>query len=156
MKTLLILMLSAMICVSSHAQISKFFQPVPKPRQEHLLLLEKDVQSTSVTVSQWSWRPLTSIPVARYNFDDRSVSGTSILGALSYQHLIYNDTAQKWQSSLTLIPLALLPGIDGNQFSFSYAGGIGLLNNLVVIGAGYDFTKKSFFTLVTVGISLNN
>lgn len=78
---------------------------------------------------------------------------------VSYQHLKWDYSAQKWQSEWSVSGLAWAAGsVSPGPQTPAFAAGpaLGLFNNLILVGGAYDFTHKQWIAVLSLGISLNN
>lgn len=78
---------------------------------------------------------------------------------LGYQHLKWNYGTAKWEAeySVSLLFWAAGSVSPGPQIpAFAVGPTLGLFNNLILLGAGYDFTHGRYIGAVSLGISLNN
>jgi hypothetical protein len=89
---------------------------------------------------------------------------TQVGGGVSYQNLVYDSTNEKWISTFSFSPMTIL--ISGNTanddpIDLSYAMTVGFFDNLIMLGAGWDFgnvedDRSRFFGLLSIGVNFNN
>lgn len=154
MKLRLLLLTFSVICsMACSAQIGDFFKPLPKPASAAVghgkFTLSKD--STMNTI-----RPVANL--ASYGFSHGS--GSLLTGAgISWQHLKYDYSTNKWSAVYSINALgwysAPLSSSDGST-AFAYGLSLGLLNNMIMIGAAYDTKNNIVLPTIGIGISLNN
>lgn len=151
-KILVSLSILLLVVGSSYGQTVSvpFFHIIPKPEVNFANL---HLSLTTPNAGMWAWRPVATGPIVRY--EGNSVNATTIGGGIAYQHLVYDSTSGRWNSTISLSPLTLLIGQNGG-FDFSYASTVGFFNGLFVVGGGWDFTNKKPFGLITANINLNN
>lgn len=143
-------------------QGQSIFKPIPGPkftsnnRQvmstfNRMELAHVDIQTDSF----WTGlRPV--VGVAAY-----SQPGNQLMtgAGIGYQRNRWNYATEKWETLYSLNVLAwgagsLSPGPQVPAFAFGPA--VGLFNNLLIIGGGYDVTHGQWIGALSLGISLNN
>lgn len=120
-------------------------------------------------MDKWEWRPIVAIPAFKVTESTRPNTDADVLllastgGGISYQHLIYDATEQKYNCTFSVSPLTLL--LTGNltannPIDLSYMASVGIWNNLFMFGVGYDLGsitgRSRVFGAFSVGINLNN
>jgi len=146
--------------------IKEFFLPIPPPDSATKLSTDR----LASTTPRWEWRPNVTLPAFKLLESSRENSNidvfvlTSVGGGISYQKLKYDDKSKKWKSIFSWSPLTFL--LAGNindkntSLDLSVATTLGFVNNLFMVGFGYDLgsveNRSRFFGLLSIGINFNN
>jgi len=173
----LLILLSATLVFSETktSAVKKFFSPLPLPDGALREPIpdrgpEQPVPVPDLASLKWEWRPTVTLPAFKIVESTREDSNidvfvlSSVGGGISYQKLKFDDETQRWKSIFSWSPLTVL--LAGNlndpdtSLDLSLATTLGFVNNLFMIGAGYDFgrveDRSRFFGLLSVGINFNN
>lgn len=139
-----------LIGLSLTIQAQSFFQPLPKPA---LIKAHHFGVSLSGATTMNVFRPVANL----LSYGITNDNGALLTGAgVSYQHLKWDDASQKWTVIWSINGLAwyAAPLSTDQSTAFAYGASVGILNNLIMVGAAYNGTK--FFPTLGIGISLNN
>lgn len=144
----------AFLAVGATASAQSFFKRLPAPNSKSFSITSDragNIVITEPVSTMNAFRPIVN--VASYGVP----GNTALSGAgISYQHLKFDETSQKWNAVWSINGLAWysvpLSGNENNRVAYGIAGG--LMNNLLLVGVAYDGTK--FLGTVGIGISLNN
>lgn len=144
------LIISLLLITTQICNAQSFFKPLPKPSRIYTLKFGLALAPDSVINT---FRPVANL--ASYGLSDGN--GILLSGAgVSYQHLKWDATAQKWNAIYSINALAwyAAPLSSGQSTAFAYGATVGFLNNLILVGAAYNGSK--FFPTIGIGVSLNN
>lgn len=140
-----------LVLVTMFTAQAQFFEPVAKPkfnRFAHSLMTTDSVQNL--------FRPVAV--AAAYGYE-KTGSKLMVGSGVGYKHLQYDPSTSKWNSlySFNLIAWAggdLAPG--GTIPAFAVGPTIGFLNDVLMIGATYDFTNHQIGGVLVVSLPTNN
>lgn len=158
-KTIIIFLLCSSLIGSLSAQ--SIFKPIPKPSTKLMI----DSYAKTLTATSGGDSSLTAIrPVAiaaAYGYESGGVSTLMAGTGMGVKHLVYDPTAQKWNSqySFNLIAWAqgqVAPSGNINPFAFSFGPTIGFLNDNIMVGGAWDFTHGKPMMIISFSIPTNN
>lgn len=148
------------VVAGTNTALSRFFDPIPKPELEI-----KGVQDNTRS----EWRPVVAIPAlkliesTRENAQLDALVLTQVGGGVSYQKLEYDSENKKWVCKWSISPMTVLLSANtanDNPIDISYAATVGLFDNLIMVGVGWDFgdvgDRSRLFGLLSMGINFNN
>ncbi|MDO9069596.1 MAG: hypothetical protein Q7W05_14235 [Deltaproteobacteria bacterium] len=171
----IVLLVSCVIIAPAHAQVEKesswiksFFSTVPPPETQFGIMKETEYSPV------WKWRPIVALPafkIVESTREDAEVDVfllTSTGGGISWQKLKWEASESssdggKWNCLFSVSPLTVL--ISGNlqaddPLDISLASSVGVMNNLFMIGGGYDLGQVEgrgrWFGLISIGLNFNN
>lgn len=160
------LLLIAAIIMAHSVTAQSFFKPLPKREQivvinQNMLAPNGEVTgrfkslaivNTSMDSTMNAWRPIANI-AAYAEPGNILMAGAGI----SYQHLKWDITNQKWNCQWSISALGWAGGSVAPKTpadAISYGIMFGVLNNLIMIGPAINGNKV--IATIAVGISLNN
>jgi hypothetical protein len=140
-----------LIVFSGRLSAQSFFHVVPKINEPRAYGYERVVAPT-VDSTMNAFRPLANI-AAYAEPGNILMAGAGI----SYQHLKWIATTQKWNCVWSLSGMAwaggsVAPSTPAQAVSFGLM--VGILNNLIMVGPALNGNKVQ--AVISVGISLNN
>ncbi len=151
------LFLGLTLLFAAELSFGQLIKPIAKPESYKT----KSTKLTAVAplttpITMWSWRPIAVVPLGRYQ--NGQFSTVTVGGGIALQYLKFDDSTGRWNSIVSISPLTVLTGVNvnGNAFSLSYAATVGILNNLVTVGYGYDLMQRQTFFLLGTTINFNN
>ena len=172
---LIFLSCSLVFSETKTSAVKKFFSPLPPPDRA----LREPIPDTGpeqpepvagLASTKWEWRPTVTLPAFKIVESTREDSKidvfvlSSVGGGISYQKLKFDDETQRWKSIFSWSPITVLLAGNLNDtdspLDLSLATTLGFVNNLFMIGAGYDLgrveDRSRFFGLLSIGINFNN
>jgi hypothetical protein len=169
MKTFLVFLIftipsACLSDVSWRGLVSNFFSSISEPDLTYEAPLGSGMKREVVV---WKLRPIVTLPALKITgslrknavVDVNSFASTG--GGFSVQRLKYTSK-ERWYCTFSFSPLTLFFSGDlvDSSVDLSWAGTVGILNNLVMIGVGFDLgvveDRNRLFGLVSAGFSFNN
>jgi hypothetical protein len=156
-KTLLITMiLSLSSVIMAQSPFKGFFRPIVL--DEHTSL--KSLGSMTVYTPVWIFRPTIGITAMKYQVvsgdETFAVSSLQSLGTgISYQKIVIKDDLPYCQTAYNLLLLYNMDYTGKVPINLGIAATIGLYNNLVSAGIGWDRGQKNPFILLNISLNLN-
>lgn len=148
-----LLFAAAMILLSHSLLAQSFFKPIPKREQVVSNGYSfRALTNTSMDSTMNAFRPVANI-AAYAEPGNILMAGAGI----SYQHLKWDLTSQKWDCKWSLSGIMWAGGSVAPKTpvdAISYGVMFGILNNLIMVGPAINGSKV--IATVAIGISLNN
>lgn len=149
-------MLLFFIFSSSLVHGQSLFKRVPAPQfkvASQSLLFNPNELSTLQDSTWTGIRPILGV-AAFSEPGNQLMTGAGV----GYQKLIWDYTTSHWSCQYSVSILAWAAGSvsPGPQIpAFAFGPAVGLFNNLVLVGGGYDFTHGRWIGALSFGVSLN-
>jgi len=157
MKTLKIITLFLIVTVTVNAQSpwSGFFKPV---KVENSKL--KAIFGQTSTFSIWLFRPTISLSAIKMQYvgGDKSFENSSLqtLGTgISYQQITTTDAVVYTNLAVNGLVLYNMDFSGTKPINLGIAATVGVFNNLISGGIGFDFGQKYPFILLNASLNLN-
>lgn len=150
-KLKLLFTVCALFAITATTNAQQFFKRVPKPIAGRSVI----AGAPAVPTIQNVFRPVLNI--ASYAIGDNALLNG---GGVSYQHLAYDASTEKWSSVWSVNAVAWYKSsFSGDGQAFAAGLTFGFFNNLIMGGVGKSFTNtpgSGIFGTFGIGVNLNN